>query len=419
MGRPLHKKYFGNRNIGSASVTTDDGLGGTRVACVTLGTLGSYTVRPTITFSTPDLSAEGGVTALGTVTSEVLSAAVSGSQTRAYPVAAGAIGFSTGGTTFTATVTSSALTTVVRASATTLGFDTTTTAMISGTSIHITGASITGTLSIGGTAIAAGQIYYVGAPTTATAATLYANYADAVAATNPLTIVAGTGVTGATFTRGVTFGTVTALTVVDRGSYEALVASGDAVVATAGVGSGLTITPTYRAKAIIVTEGGSGYTHAADATASFSGSATLPGTPTVVMITDTGNVGTTTNQENAINMTAYLTGGSSGNVDIKKQVSGTRYKVTDGTRTGIVKLQASAVSAAGQATIVATDSTGCTYYVTKLTAHKATLTRFGGGSYEFATGAAVPWTMNGTSGVKAYSTQPYLATGVNVQIANV
>lgn len=419
MGRPLHKKFFGNRNIGSASVTTDNGIGGTRVDSVTLGTLGSYTVRPTIAFSAPDLSAEGGVTALGTVTSEVLSAAISGTQTRAYPTAAGAIGFSSGGTTFTATVTSSALTTVVRATATTLGFDTTTTAMITGTSIHITGASITGTMSIGGIAIAAGQIYYVGSPTTATAATLYATYADAVAAVSPLTIVAGSGVTGATFTRGVSHGTVTALTVVARGSYEALVANGPAVVATAGVGENLVITPTYRAKAIIVTEQGSGYTHAADATASFAGSATLPGTPTVVMITDTGIVGTTGNQENAINMTAFLTGGSSGNVDIKKQVSGRRYKVTDGTRTGIVKLKASAVAAAGEATIVATDASGATYYVTKLTAHKATLTRFGGGAYEFATGAAIAWTMNGTSGTKAYSTQPYLATGVNVQIANV
>ena len=101
---------------------------------------------------------------------------------------------------FTAGVTSSPLSTVVRASATTLGFDTTTTAMIPGTSIQITGASITGTMSIGGVAIAAGQIYYVGAPTTAVSATLYATYANALAATSPLTIIAGTGVGGATFT---------------------------------------------------------------------------------------------------------------------------------------------------------------------------------------------------------------------------
>ena len=414
MGRPLHKKYFGNRNTGSASTTADDGIGGTRVASVTLGTLGSYTTRPVATFSDPDLLAEGGVRATGTVTSEVLSAAVSGSQTRAYPVAAGAIGFNTGGSTFTATVTSAALTTVARASATTISFDAANAAIgVSGNSIHITGASITGTMTIGGVAIAAGQIYYNGTPSTTTSATLYATYADAVAGTNPLTIVAGTGTGGATFTYGVTFGVVTALTPVNRGSYEALVTSGPAVNAT--YGAGLTITPTYRAKAVVITEKGSGYSHAVDASVSFTQSVTASA---VTMITDTGVVGSADSQENAIAMYAYLTGGSSVLVDIKKQVSGRRYKVTDGTRTGIVKLKASAVSAAGEATVVATDSTGCTYYVTKITAHKATLTRFGGGSYEFATGAAVPWTMNGTSGVKAYSTQPYLTTGVNVQLAN-
>ena len=386
MGRPLHKKYFGNRNIGSTSTTADDGIGGGAVASVTLNAVGAYTTRPTITFAVPTIP--GGVRATGTITSEVVSAAISGSQTRAYPVAAGAIGFDTGGTTFTATVTSSALTNVVRASATTLGFDTTTTAMISGTSIHITGASITGTLSIGGVAIAAGQIYYVGATTTATAATLYANYADAVAATNPLTIVAGTGVGGATFTRGVTFGTVTALTVVDRGSYEALVASGAAVIATAGVGSGLTITPTYRAKAIIVTEGGSGY--AAAPTPTFTQSVTAT---SVNMLVDSGDISTTGNQENAITMVAFLTGGSAGPVDIIKQVSTRRYKVTDGTRTGIVKLKSSVATAAGECSIAATDASSGTYYVTKLTAHRATIHAGSGSIYTSgATEVSVPWT---------------------------
>lgn len=320
MGRPLHKKYFGNRNIGSASVTTDDGLGGTRVASVTLGTLGSYTVRPTITFSAPDLAAEGGVTATGTVTSEVLSATISGG-------------------------------------------------------------------------------------------TGYGN-----AQTFDLTVntAGGTAVLNVTSTAGGAITTVNSIT--SRGSFTTL---GAVTSISGGTGTGALPVLTYRAKEIVITEGGSGYSHAVDATASFSGSATLPGTPTVVMIVDSGVPGTAGNQENAINMTAFLTGGSSGNVDIKKQVSDTRYKVTDGTRTGIVKLQASAVAAAGQATIVATDSTSKTYYVTKLTAHKATLTRFGSAGHEFADGASVPWTMNGTSGTKAYSNQPYLATGVNVQIANV
>jgi hypothetical protein len=391
MGRPLNKKYFGNRNVGSASTAADDyGIGGGAVASVTLNALGAYTTRPTITFAVPTLPT--GVRATGTITSEVVSAAISGSQTRAYPVTAGAISI-VGGTTaatFTATVTSSALTNVVRASATTLGFDTTTTAMISGTSIHITGASITGTLSIGGVAIAAGQIYYVGAPTTATAATLYASYADAVTATSPLTIVAGTGVTGATFTRGVTFGTVTALAVVTRGSYETLVASGAADLGVPGgfVGEGLVITPTYRAKAVVITEAGSGYTAAPTPTFTQSVTAT-----SVNMLVDSGNISTTGNQENAIQMTARLTGGSAGPVDIIKQVSGRRFKVTDGTRTGIVTLKASVATAAGEGSVRLVDTDGGTYFATKITSRKATITRGTGVQAAFVTGTAVQWNM--------------------------
>ena len=81
MGRPLNKKYFGNRNIGTTG-TGDDGLGGTAVASVTLNALGAYTTRPTITFSDPDLLGIGGVRATGTITSEVESVtAVGGTQT--------------------------------------------------------------------------------------------------------------------------------------------------------------------------------------------------------------------------------------------------------------------------------------------------------------------------------------------------
>ena len=108
------------------------------------------------------------------------------------------------------------------------------------------------------------------------------------------------------------------------------------------------------------------------------------------MLTDSGNVGTVGNQENAIQMTAFLTGGSALPVDIKKQVSGRRYKVTDGTLTGTVKLTGSLADAAGECSILATDAAGDTYFVTKLTAHRATLTRGTGTVY--ADGASVPWT---------------------------
>ena len=431
MGRPLNKKYFGNRNIGGTGTGDDYGIGGEGIASVVLNALGSYTTRPTITFPSPGLPT--GVLATGTITSEVLSAAISGTQTRAYPTATGAIGFNTSGSTFTATVTSSALTNVVRASATTLGFDTTTTAMISGTSIHITGASITGTMTIGGTTIAAGQIYYVGAPTGATTATLYATYADAQAATSPLTIVAGTGVTGATFTRGVTHGTVTALTPVARGSYEALVASGPAVVATAGVGEGLVITPTYRANSVTITERGSGYTSAPSAgSLTFSQSVTAT---SVALTTDSGNVGSSTNQENAIQLTAFIpletqagwvsgySGSSAVAGDIVRQSGNGKFIARTAQGVGRVKLVGylgSNVSpTAGEAIITASDYDGGLYYVTKISDRRCNIVGYTGSGFTTGeTGINVPWTFNGTSGTKVDSNQPYLEDGVNVKINN-
>jgi hypothetical protein len=228
---------------------------------------------------------------------------------------------------------------------------------------------------------------------------LYANYADSVAATNPLTIVAGTGVTGATFTRGVTHGTVTALTVVARGSYEALVASGDAVVATAGVGAGLTITPTYRAKAVVMTNNGSGYTDATDAATTFTQSVT--GTSVLESYTVGDAIG---NNENAIVAFAFHTGGSLLRGDITKQVSKDRYKVENATATEIAKLKSTIANGAGEMNIVATDASGGTYYVTKLTGRRATLvpaavarlSTSAGSTY--SSGQSAQWSFSAASG---------------------
>ena len=294
MGRPLNKKYFGNRNVGTTG-TADNGIGGEGVASVTLDTLGSYTTRPTITFPNPALP--NGVKATGTVTSEALSATVS----------AGGSGFAVGDL------------------------------------LNVTTA--------GGSAIA-----YV--------ASVDAGNSNAILTVN----FTGTGASRGSFT---SLGTVT--TTVNT--------------STAGTGT-LTLVVTYQAKAVVITEKGSGYTStltAGDLT--FTQSVTASA---VALTTDSGNVGSSTNQENAISMVAFLTGGSAGAVDIIKQVSTRRYKVTDGTRTGIVTLSSTEADAAGEGSILATDASGGTYYVTKLTAHKATLKRGTGTVY--TDGAAVPWT---------------------------
>jgi hypothetical protein len=299
MGRPLNKKFFGNRNVGTA-VTTDNGLGGNQVASVTLVTLSTYTTRPTATFSAPDKTALGGVTATGTVTSEAVTAVVT-----------------TAGTAYTV-----------------------------GDLLTLTSA--------GGSAIA------------------FVATITGGGATGPVGTVNFTG-TGAT-----------------RGSFEALPGAKFATGATApntvgGTGTGAELTVTFRAKAVVITNAGSGYTDATDAAVAFTESVT----GTTVLGTNT----TSGNNENAINMTAFLTGGSAGAVDIIRQVSGRRYKVTDGTRTGIVTLKASVATAAGEGSIRLVDSDANTYFATKLTAHKATITRGTGVQAAFVTGSAVQWNM--------------------------
>ena len=157
-------------------------------------------------------------------------------------------------------------------------------------------------------------------------------------------------------------------------------------VATSGQITGLTIT-----------NPGAGYTSAPTPTYSTGTIGTLAFTYTL-----------STTQQNGIVPQAVTVGSTnrtSGN-DIIKQVSTRRYKVQTQDGTAICTLQTATPSAAGQMIIVATDSTGCTYYVTKLTKNKATLTRFGGGSYEFADGSQTPWTL----------ASPTLNT--NVQLAN-
>jgi hypothetical protein len=288
MGRPLNKKYFGNRNTGSASTVADNGIGGGAVASVTLNAVGAYTTRPTITFAVPTLP--GGVRATGTITSEVESVtAVGGTQT-GYTV---------------------------------------------------------------------GQLVTV----------------DGTDAVLRVATIGGTGGDDALtfdFTGG------------SRGNFTTLTSGAQATTSN-GAGAGLTVTLRFRAKAVVITEAGSGYTAAPTPTFTQSVTAT-----SVNMLVDSGNISTTENQENAIQMTAFLTGGSALPVDIKKQVSGRRYKVTDGTLTGTVKLTGSLADAAGECSILATDADDGTYFVTKLTAHRATLTRGTGTVY--VEGASVPWT---------------------------
>ena len=290
MGRPLNKKYFGNRNIGSAS-TTDNGIGGEGVASVVLNAVGAYTTRPTFTFTAPQIP--GGVTATGTITSEVESVTATGGTQTGYTV---------------------------------------------GQLITVTGTdAVLRVATIGGTG--------------------------------------GDDALTFDFTGG------------SRGNFTTL-PTGAQPTTSNGAGAGLTVTLRFRAKAVVITEAGSGYTGVPTPTFTQSVTAT-----SVLLTTDSGPVGSATNQENAIIIRAKTTIGGSVKVgDIIRQVRTRGYKVRTADGTAVCNLVASDTPAYGEAYIIASDNGGSTYWVTKLTAHKVTLVRrTQDDPYLYVNGASAPW----------------------------
>jgi len=171
----------------------------------------------------------------------------------------------------------------------------------------------------------------------------------------------------------------------------------------------LTIAAAGDAGTVTVVTAGSGYL----TTATVSGAALQAlggaGTGTVVLTATMTANGTA--RQNSIKCEAQIGSGSEVTTgDIVKQVSTRRYKVQTGDGTGVCTLVASADLSANQMSIVATDSTNATYFVTKLTGRRATLTRLtesdGGGSsppatgWVYVTGSSAPWTFGAATGDK-------------------
>ena len=323
MGRPLNKKYFGNRNVGSASTTTDNAIGGGAVASVSAGTVGSFVVTdtyknfPTLTVAVPTIP--GGVRAVLTPVYELDTVTyTSGGKTDADYVA--------------------------------------------GLSTTITG--------LGGGAIV-----------------------NIVETLSKVTAVNLTGGNRGEFRRG---------------DFDGTGITTHQVLQAPNAGTDLQITVTFRVKRIEVTEAGSGYVSAPALTwggHTFTDQ-TTPSLNVVTMLVDSGALNTTnatSNQQNAIVAYAYVTGNNL-IADIKKQVSGRRYKVTTSEGTLTCKLVTDGVAnAVGEMTITATDANGNTYYVSKLTRHKATLVRLvddgSDGDWVYATGAVAPWDFAAASGL--------------------
>ena len=102
----------------------------------------------------------------------------------------------------------------------------------------------------------------------------------------------------------------------------------------------------------------------------------------------------TTSVPNALAINSYIVGGSSRtNGDIIKQEASRRYLVQNTDGQGQCILVTTSTLTAGSMNLIATDSLNSTYFVSKLTAHRANLTRYldSGGGFEYADGAVAGW----------------------------
>ena len=346
MGRPLNKKYMGNRNLGATGTDTsaDAGIGGESVASVTLGGTNNSTgftngSTSQATFSAPTLA--NGVTATGTV---VTYAAGALTNATTYTTASG--------TKAAANITSKTVT-------------------VKSTSGSGTGA----TFSITTTGGAAS--YSLGSNVTVTLVAAGSGYAT----TNTITID-GADMGGVTSTNDFTFTLAT-------------------FVATTGT-----------IKSITITNPGSGYATAPTLTLTVGTKGTLTVTP--VLTIDTGAVGSSTYRENAIIAYAYINGALR-EVDLVKQISTKRYKVSYGgtNYTARIRYDAVADGTAGytaaegyELNIVALDSAGGSYLVRKLYNRTCTLSPVSISRLSASAGSAitagqqVKWSFNAaTTGV--------------------
>jgi hypothetical protein len=102
----------------------------------------------------------------------------------------------------------------------------------------------------------------------------------------------------------------------------------------------------------------------------------------------------TTTVPNALAISSYIEGGSSRtNGDIIKQESSRRYLVQNADGSGQCRLVNTSTLTAGTMNLIATDVGGNTYFVTKLTARRAVLTRYlnNEADWEYADGAVSGW----------------------------
>lgn len=376
MGRPLNKKWFGQRNLGSASTSTDNRIGGQGVESYNSITAGSgWTAQPTVTFDTPTLP--NGVNVAGTAHYKALSFATTANGT-GYAVG-DILEVHTGTATTKARAPVAAVVSVGTPTITNggslydvsgaVGDQVTFTHANLSTPLIVEITAVSGSTATAITVLQQGVWVGTGAPPTSMAGGVggfTATTHDGPIDNNGNGLVLG--FTSANW--GVySFGTVSV-----AGDYTVFPStSGQLDSVSPATGTGATATITMGLLSIAVTEPGSGYINAADAAVSFSGS--TGAAATAILTTDTFGSVEGAEVWPAIIPTAYVVGGSSAvTADIVKQAGSHRYKVTTAQGTSVCALVAAA-PAAGQMNIIATDANGNTYYVTKITDRKVWLTQ--------------------------------------------
>ena len=374
MGRPLSKKYFGNTNY-------DAGIGGESIASIAIDSVGTYTALATVSLNNAPTLPGGVAATLGSVHMYAKSATVQTSGT-------GALGADylvndhltlAGATAGTAAV--------FRVTA--IQCDTPTVSNAG------SGYSIGDTLTVTSAGWAVAPVFQVAtltgagpAPVATVTVVNAGSWTGTGVPVEPLTTTGG-GNNAASFTFRSGVKTVAVYT---AGDMTTLGANPIATTTDSAGGTGAKLTVSYGVLGVDVTDGGSGYENATDAAITFSGGGSAA----------TGHSVMSAALLNAITPVAKVLGSSSNlDADIVKQTGSNHYLMTTTDGTSVCTLVATTSLNPGDAYLIATDTTTSTYYVTKLTAHRATLIlqtdNSGGGGVEYPDGWEAPWTLDAAS----------------------
>jgi hypothetical protein len=364
MGRPLGKKYMGNRNTG--------GIGGTGVTSVAVTTGGTYSnagnvTMPTATFNVPELP--GGVRSTASLKMGAASAAVvsSGSGTAAADYKPTDVLTLAGGTGTAATFTVANVS-IRTAAASNIGagYQVGDNLVFSGTGWTSNAIITVATLGVGN-GVSAISVANPGV------------WGNATLPVDPVTPSSTTSVGGTNVTFNLGFG-INSVTSLTAGLYSVLPANPNTPTSNSANGTSGTLNVQYTINGVTMGNIGSGYSATPVLTPSSAGQGSVP----VFVVTPT------TNATPSFNVSANITGVGSKVGDIVKQESACLFVVTTADGTDKCQLVVTAPNQ-NECRLTAVDSDAGTYYINKISGRTATVTR--GTGVQFTTGSKVAWNM--------------------------